>query len=145
MGYHGFDSILVRLKARQLLGIGYTFQGFDSILVRLKDGMPDAQADGTRVFRFHTGSIKSSRCMAYRRHRTCFDSILVRLKVCSTTANPTGSGASFDSILVRLKDSGNRQYRLRFEEFRFHTGSIKSRHSRQSHFRVGVSIPYWFD
>ena len=55
----GFDSILVRLKGPRPARVDNVDSSFDSILVRLKaKGMPTTPKDG-RVFRFHTGSIKS--------------------------------------------------------------------------------------
>ena len=102
-------------------------------------------------FRFHTGSIKSNR-VSHRwcSTRSCFDSILVRLKVdnpsvfhvqgIGTFRFHTGSIKSkhlfpvgygyfrFDSILVRLKDVDSRHVLLPLLGFRFHTGSIKSSH-----------------
>ena len=58
--------------------------GFDSILVRLKAWLNTASVpnDRARMFRFHTGSIKSQLfTKTLGHHEKSFDSILVRLKV----------------------------------------------------------------
>ena len=76
-----FDSILVRLKAKQKQ-IG-TLEGeirFDSILVRLKDKISHLLSEVQTKFRFHTGSIKSRLKRLRRSLERGFDSILVRLK-----------------------------------------------------------------
>ena len=118
-----FDSILVRLKVPYILPQANEDTGFDSILVRLKAGI---------------GSRKTI-------HPISFDSILVRLKVKSTPAN-TGARSGFDSILVRLKADIIVPVETVPEQFRFHTGSIKSiLMYLQLDSLLYVSIPYWFD
>ena len=78
--WDGFDSILVRLKAKRVwdeITEGLSFdsilvrlkgkfvsprparQRFDSILVRLKASSMPQEVGNSRRFRFHTGSIKS--------------------------------------------------------------------------------------
>ena len=119
----GFDSILVRLKvAVSFLNRYLRKSRFDSILVRLKVLPLTAIIVFHNLFRFHTGSIKSSKL-----------------------GNSGWSVSSFDSILVRLKDCSTHSLKPN-SKFRFHTGSIK----RLVVERVGVplpcvSIPYWFD
>ena len=83
-----------------------------------------------KTFRFHTGSIKSHVGLnMLSMHLISFDSILVRLK------GDAGRGSyeaelSFDSILVRLKDMQGLEISNKLTVFRFHTGSIKSLHTR---------------
>ena len=59
--YFSFDSILVRLKVQRRNADDTDWECFDSILVRLKDCLIDAKVSLISKFRFHTGSIKSSR------------------------------------------------------------------------------------
>ena len=76
------------------------------------------------MFQFHTGSIKR-RLRAFHVSRfTCFNSILVRLKVPIDVVGGL-TFERFNSILVRLKVGG--YFSTPFQiTFQFHTGSIKS-------------------
>ena len=76
------------------------------------------------MFQFHTGSIKSSRAsdVSFPICPTCFNSILVRLKV-TINFNLAFTDRGFNSILVRLKDVTLTTLPASYK----------------------VSIPYWFD
>ena len=76
-------------------------------------------------FRFHTGSIKRKEAWQEAWQEAGFDSILVRLKAVSKM-DSLGMYPSFDSILVRLKDQDEKTDAICESMFRFHTGSIKS-------------------
>ena len=154
-----FDSILVRLKARDSRGYRFerTTGRFDSILVRLKGGLSgysDSVCHIKREFRFHTGSIKRS----VTRWAGLVDSVF-RFHTGSIKRTHTlcdRLSFSFDSILVRLKGFGRPATVIDAVsvEFRFHTGSIKSRavdpspYSRSGNsfdsilVRLKVSSPY---
>ena len=100
--YPGFDSILVRLKAKYVSlirqGLMFRFHTGSIKSLAMNERWKDAQ-----TFRFHTGSIKRSEDdPPIVDTETGFDSILVRLKV--------------------HKRVTNYAYPI---EFRFHTGSIK--------------------
>ena len=77
------------------------------------------------LFRFHTGSIKRTHVHPTGHKVSCFDSILVRLKVSCQKNTAQPSFLRFDSILVRLKVAMCDNLLLSCAGFRFHTGSIK--------------------
>ena len=104
--------------------IPYWFVGFDSILVRLKAKVIATGLIDRDKFRFHTGSIKSQCLRLDLDTRESFDSILVRLKV-YFDEELSSFEVGFDSILVRLKGSQDSPDPDKTREFRFHTGSIK--------------------
>ena len=57
--WNGFNSIVVRLKAKQLVSDFIHRRSFNSIVVRLKEGMLMSGYSAKQVFQFHSGSIKS--------------------------------------------------------------------------------------
>ena len=94
---------------------------FNSKLVRLKE----FQSNGSIIrFQFQTGAIRSVRRMLLLRHRSRFNSKLVRLEV-AFFGSSTTTHTRFNSKLVRLESGKIEAYEEHNGKFQFQTGSIK--------------------
>ena len=101
---------------------------FDSKLVRLKVAEWESMVHVVTQFRFQTGSIKRLPYILLPKDEDIgFDSKLVRLKDLAFHT-PGNASKSFDSKLVRLKGKGVKMLYDAKKQFRFQTGSIKSKH-----------------
>ncbi len=95
-------------------------------------------------FQFHTGSIKRMKRQQISAQRSCFNSILVRLKEADvqTIANEM---CGFNSILVRLKEFNDDAVKYVHSRFNSILVRLKEYNYRIVRISDAVSIPYWFD
>ena len=77
-------------------------------------------------FQFYDSPIKSSAAVYDEAFFVCFNSMIVRLKVCNSPyARTTNKG--FNSMIVRLKANPRRPIRKRSRSFQFYDSPIKSK------------------